>query len=56
MFGHFVVAPSVLTTISASTTLLTGHENLDYVMQEKAQLFDRLQAEIGIPSLQNNST
>lgn len=47
--GHLVGALFVLTTISASTTLLTGHENLDDVMQEKAQLFERLQAEIGMP-------
>jgi hypothetical protein len=37
-----------LTIISASTTLLRGHENLDDVMREKAQLFERLRAEIGM--------
>jgi hypothetical protein len=33
--------------ISASTTLKQGHQNLDDIMQEKAQLYERLRAEIG---------
>ncbi|KAH0280224.1 muts domain V, partial [Aureobasidium melanogenum] len=32
---------------SASTTLKQGHQNLDDIMQEKAQLYERLRAEIG---------
>ncbi|KAH0372886.1 muts domain V, partial [Aureobasidium melanogenum] len=32
---------------SASTTLGQGHQNLDDIMQEKAQLYERLRAEIG---------
>ncbi|KAG9915383.1 muts domain V, partial [Aureobasidium melanogenum] len=32
---------------SASTTLKQGHQNLDDIMQEKAQLYEHLRAEIG---------
>ena len=39
---------SFLTIISASTTLRQGHRNLDDIMQEKAQLYERLRADIGM--------
>lgn len=39
---------SFLTMTSASTTLRQGHQNLDDIMQEKAQLHERLRAEIGM--------
>lgn len=34
--------------ISASTTLKQGHQNLDDIMQEKVQLYERLRADIGM--------